>query len=112
MGMDLRLPCDVGEVSDGFHTFSELYDHRCALFVALANRCKGLAWKSWLHADGTMFEGPDRWFIAGLRLHSGDITYHLPGEYWDRLKVKEKERAPEWDGHTPADVVERILDWA
>lgn len=112
MGTELRLPCEVGEVSDGFHTFNELYEHRQALFVALANRCKGLAWKSRFHADGRMFGGPEDWFVAGLRLHSGDITYHLEGRFWDGLKVPELERAPEWDGHTPSDVVARILDWA
>lgn len=112
MGTELRLPCDVGEVSDGFHTFNELYEHRQTLFVALANRVPTKAWKSRLHADGTMFEGPEGWFIAGLHLPDGDITYHLEGRFWDLLRVEEMERAPEWDGHTPADVVKRIKEWA
>ena len=112
MSNELRLPCDVGDVSDGFHTFNELYDHRQTLFVALANRVSTKAWKSRLHADGTMFEGPEDWFIAGLRLPSGDITYHLEGRFWDLLRVEELECAPEWDGHTPEDVVTRIRDWA
>ena len=57
-------------VSDGYHTFKELYSHRVKLFVALLNTLESLhyrinypskCWKSKLHADGTMFDG---WFIA------------------------------------------------
>lgn len=36
------------------------------------------------------------------------ITYHLPAEDWDTLRVPELETAPEWDGHTSDDVLERI----
>jgi hypothetical protein len=37
------------------------------------------------------------------------ISYHLPDVAWGYVEwVKELEKAPEWDGHTPADVVDRI----
>jgi hypothetical protein len=63
-------------------------------------------WKSKLHADGTMFDG---WFIAGIGKAMGEqITYHLPLKYWDECEGKELEHAPEWDGHTPAEVLERL----
>lgn len=102
---NLVLPCDVQDVSDGYHTFRELYEHRCLLYILVLTLNEYKAWKSKLHDDGTMYDG---WFIAGFELKSGPITYHLPIEYWDLARVKEIERAPKWDGHTPADVVHRL----
>jgi hypothetical protein len=107
---------DTNKISDGYHTFGELYDHRIALFIALCNighdwkdsgeKHSFEAWKSKLHHDGTMFAG---WYIAGIREGKGEqISYHLPMSTWDKLQVPERERAPEWDGHTPADVVKRL----
>ena len=64
------------------------------------------AWKSKLHHDGTMYEGM---FIVGVDTPQGQATYHYDVEpYWDMFWCKELERAPEWDGHTPDDAIERI----
>ncbi len=105
----LVLPCPVGQVSDGYHTFDELYDHRCLLFIALATTPSnaGHAWKSLKHSDGSEWEG---WFIAGLNLRNDTtITYHLPIKYWDLCFALETlDNAPEWDGHTSQDVLERL----
>jgi hypothetical protein len=111
------------EVSDGYHTFDELYEHRIALYIAL---CRGLAsiqaisdmaggfmtkdyyiWRSKLHADGSSFEG---WFILGIDKEAGEqITYHLPLSRWDETDFAETlDNAPEWDGHTPQDVINRL----
>jgi hypothetical protein len=105
----LILPCPVGEVSDGFHTFHELYDHRQNLFVVLMNSYPDLSWKSRLHEDGTMYAGD--WFIAGMHLPTGDVSYHLEGRFWDMARVKALDRAPAWDGHTPEDVLVRLASW-
>lgn len=94
-----------GEISDGYHTFNELYEHRHALFAVACHFLGG--WKSKLHQDGTMFPG---WFIAGLTTCDGPATYHLPLRLWDAFPGRERERAPEWDGHTAGDVVTRL--WA
>ena len=106
----LHLPCPVEQVSDGYHTFAELYEHRVALFLALA-QALGTGWRSLLHADGTSFEG---WFIAGLSLPVvGEITYHLPIAMWKQSGfIHTCEKAPSWDGHTPNNVVERLLLYA
>ena len=106
---------NANDVSDGYHTFGELYDHRVALFIALCNEihylceeCGGLepCWKSKLHHDGTSYDG---WFIAGIHKEKGEqISYHLPMKVWDDLNAPELDKAPEWDGHTPADVLERV----
>ena len=96
----------VGEVSDGCHTFNELYHHRAILFSVICNANPDKAWKSKLHDTGDMFEGM---FIVGIETEEGQATYHYDIEpYWDMFKVKELERAPKWDGHTPEQAIERI----
>lgn len=102
---------NVGNISDGYHTFDELYDHRIALYVALIKSNPGLSWKSKVHADGKGFGG---WFIVGMELPGiGQISYHLPNGYWDDVPAKVLEKGLGWDGHTPKDVVKRLLqfDW-
>lgn len=104
----LTIECETGSVSDGYHTFDELYDHRCLLFAALTQARPHASWKSRLHSDGEAWEG---WFIAGMDLNGKPITYHLPEKYWDLCKGDERTRAPEWDGHTSADVLVRLTGW-
>ena len=95
-----------GETSDGYHTFNELYHHRAVLFSVVVAANSNRAWKSKLHHDGTMYEGM---FIVGVDTPQGQATYHYDVEpYWDMFWCKELERAPEWDGHTPDDAIERI----
>lgn len=93
---------DMGEVSDGDHTFNELYMHRTTLFNIILCQNKDNAWKSKLHYDGTMF---DDYFIAGVTTPEGEYTYHQHMDYWDKFDVEERERAPEWDGHKSEDIV-------
>lgn len=101
--------CDTGRVSDGFHTFNELYDHRNALFITLLRFVAPLAWKSRLHSDGTRFEG---FFVAGVFHNKGlQITYHLPDSLWEQLFfVPELVKAPEYDGHSSHDVIQRLVN--
>ena len=110
MGM-LTIECDTGKASDGYHTFDDLYDHRCHLFVALMRSNPSIAWRANNHEDGTMFDG---WFVAGMHLPSGDISYHLPVAMWetlDGLQIATSNKAPKWDGHTAADTVNRLAAW-
>ena len=94
-----------GSTSDGYHTFDELYEHRTVLFSVICNSHTDLAWKSRHHHDGTMF---DDMFIVGIQTPAGPCTYHCENRYWDLFHVKELDNAPEWDGHTPEDVLIRI----
>lgn len=95
-----------GKTSDGYHTFDELYHHRAVLFSVIVSQFPRLAWKAKLHADGTMYDGM---FIVGLNTPNGQATYHYDLDpYWNMFKCMELERAPEWDGHTPAQAIERI----
>lgn len=96
----------IGNLSDGYHTFNELYHHRAILFSMICNSMPEKAWKSKLHDSGDMYEGM---FIVGIETPEGQATYHYDIEpYWDMFKVKELEKAPNWDGHTPQDAIERI----
>ena len=52
MDNKITLPCDVSEVSDGYHTFAELYDHRCLLWVNVLHAHKDKAFKTWRNDTG------------------------------------------------------------
>lgn len=107
----IMILCKPGEVFDGYHTFDELYEHRCTLFVALMKAHPDRSWISTKHHDGSEWDG---WFIAGMRLPMGDVTYHLPAGMWSLACATGAtcmERGHLWDGHTSADVVKRIQAW-
>lgn len=96
----------IGNISDGYHTFNELYHHRAVLFSVICSQFKSKAWKSKFHDDGTMYDGM---FIVGIDTPNGQATYHYDIDpYWDMYNVPELTRAPKWDGHTPSDAIERI----
>jgi len=107
----LEIPkSGIGDVSDGYHTFNELYHHRAVLFALICNQNKELAWKSKSHHDGTMFENM---FIVGINTPYGQATYHYDvNPYWNIFHVKEVEFAPEWDGHTSDQAISRIKKMA
>lgn len=92
-------------ISDGYHTFGQLYYQRCVLFATICNQNKDISWKSKKHADDSMYEN---YFIVGIETPKGNYTYHYEMKYWDLFKVKELDNAPEWDGHTEEDVLERL----
>lgn len=91
----------ISEFSDEYHSFHELYEQRLYLTVLAFNSNPLKAWKSKQHDDGSMFPG---YFIVGITTDLGDFTYHYKLEAWDLFKIKEIIAAPEWDGHTAADV--------
>jgi hypothetical protein len=96
------------EVSDGYHTFDELYEHRIVLFIALCKAYHPPVWCSVFHSDGTQYGD---WFILGIGKEKGkQITYHLPAKYWSEVCefAEVLEKAPEFDGHTSQDVLERL----
>lgn len=104
------IQVQADNVSDGFHTMHELYQHRMALNIALFN-----SWdlyqdiqvmKSKLHHDGTMFDG---YFVVMAITPAGQISYHYTLKHWDKFKIPEVERTPEWDGHSSIQVIERLM---
>lgn len=95
------------EVSDGYHTFKELYLHRILLFIALCNLQPDQCHKT--HKNFEKQEWPG-WFI--LVLHhpiAGQISYHIPDKYWDNVRCKSVEWNFTYDGHNSSDVLDRLL---
>lgn len=99
-----------GDASDGYHTFNELYDHRAKLFSVVVAAFSNIAWKSKRHSDGSMYEGM---FIVGIDTPHGQATYHYEIEpYWELFRCSELPKAPEFDGHTPTQAIDRIASLA
>lgn len=126
ISLNLKTIEDKVSISDGYHTFDELYDHRITLYIAL---CKSkqeykyygdarnhvnpkyagekIVWRSKLHSDGTSYKG---WFLLGIHTEKGkQITYHIPLKRWKETDFAQTlTKAPKFDGHTSQDVLERI----
>lgn len=96
------------EISDGHHTFGELYYHRAVLFSVICNTFKEKSWKSKVHSDGAAPFGDPDMFIVGVDTAEGQYTYHYHMEYWDLFRCDELILGKEWDGHKPEDVT-RLL---
>ena len=99
---------EIGDVSDGFHTFNGLYEQRMILFAALVKTYKNKAWKSYRHEDGEYCFGGG-WFIVGIDTPEGGYTYHYENKYWDMFDCIDLPRAKHWDGHTEADAETRLM---
>lgn len=104
---------DIGELSDGYHTYNELYEFRkmynAALFNEWAMSGKYNVHKSTKHNDGGDCFGGG-WFIVVAMLPKGQITNHYKIEDWDLFKIPVHDKALfEYDGHNGNDVIERIM---
>lgn len=93
---------DVEKISDGYHTFADLYEQRLILSAALAKN-NPHAWKSKRHEDGSVPFGGG-WFIMGFDTDEGCYTYHYELKDWDLFQCKELDKGKPWDGHTSKDV--------
>jgi len=102
-----------GKVSDGYHTFDELYECRHVLWVKLCELAEAMGAngvkviRARKHSDGSGYEG---WFLLMMVYPDGrQLSFHLPYKYWDKCNFATTlGRAPEFDGHTTADVIERL----
>ena len=109
--VSLQQEQDMGEVSDGYHTFNELYYYRMLYNAAFFNLLpKNLVHKSKRHHTGEECFGGG-WFIVMANLPTGQISNHYELKDWDLFKVPEKEFADEWDGHTPQEAAERLYKY-
>lgn len=124
---------DTNLITDGYHTFNELYEFRkmynAVLFNSWAKEYMlkeqqikngftqaNMAFplydvhKSWKHYDGEWcFEQEKVWFIVSAMLPTGLISNHYKAEDWDLFKVPEVEKALfKFDGHTAQDVLTRL----
>lgn len=100
-------PTGIEDVSDGYHTFRQLYYQRMMLFATIVKQNKDRAWKSLRHEDGELcFDGG--WFIVGIDTPEGSYTYHYEDSYFSLFDCEELECGKHWDGHTEEDVT-RLL---
>lgn len=112
---DFQIYDSFEDVTDGYHTFNELYDYRM-IYNALWFNELALSHpeyqihKSWKHADGQDCFGGG-WFIVMAELPTGQISNHYESKYWDMFKIPEKEKSNKWDGHTPKDAYERMKNY-
>lgn len=105
-GETVMVEADRKDVSDGIHNIDELYAHRCACFIAFAAMRPQESW--WATAD------EEGWLLVGIRLPSGDVSYHVPPT--ERAVVEASgiprlPKAPPFDGHSSDDVLQRIRAW-
>ena len=98
---------EIDDVSDGFHTFRQLYYQRMMLFATIVKQNKDKAWKSLRHEDGELCFGGG-WFIVGIDTPEGSYTYHYEDNFYSLFDCIELERGKHWDGHTEKDVT-RLL---
>lgn len=102
---------DTNDISDGYHTFNELYEFRKVYNAVLFNQWakQGIfnVHKSKKHHDGELCFGGG-WFIVSASLPAGQISNHYELKNWDLFKCEERETADIWDGHTAQDVIKRL----
>lgn len=103
---------DTNKISDGYHTFEELYEFRKVFNAALFNEWSKqglyLTHKSWKHNDGEDCFGGG-WFIVVAMLPTGQISNHYEAKDWDLFKISIADVAQyPFDGHTPQDVLTRV----
>lgn len=106
---------EFGEVSDGYHTFKELYEFRLLYNAAFFNELYRShqqydVYKSWRHSDGReCFDGG--WFIVMTQLPTGQISNHYEAKDWPLFDIGEYDKAAKWDGHTAQDAAKRLRNY-
>lgn len=104
---EMDNPDNTDNISDGYHTFDELYYQRMMLtktvaLAAITNFDKDTVYRSKLHSDGTMYKD---FFIVVFNTPEGNFSYHYHIMYWGVFDfLKELPNAEEFDGHTWKDV--------
>jgi hypothetical protein len=114
------------DISDGYHTFGELYEHRHALFLTLLevnrqlnNAAGGFeAWWTRRHHPNNdpMFdlEGMPG-ILVGFELSTGSVQYHMPARFIPALEhiAFEILHGPYYDGTaSPENAVKAMMDFA
>ena len=105
---------DISKLSDGYHSFEELYEFRkvynAALFNEWAKKDLHQVHKSKRHNDGERCFGGGQFIVVAI-LPTGQISNHYENKDWELFDVKEEEKALfPFDGHTSSDVLLRLKD--
>lgn len=103
--MSITIPLSEEQtrnISDGHHTFEELYAHRSLLFIKLA-----------IHVPYHTFWRPHYagWPVLFIETPAGQISYHFPEKYLPLVEANiERDDNHAWDGHTSSDVLKRLAE--
>lgn len=90
------------DISDGYHTFDELYEHRNLLFMNLC--VLDPQFSCWKRDPGT-----PGWFILYWESPSGQISYHIQERLLPLIEARVREdQNKKWDGHASQDVTFRL----
>jgi hypothetical protein len=102
--MTKKFEIKGNDISDGYHTFDELYEHRCLLYLNLCLMMPHLCvWK----------KDYETWFCLYLNTMHGQISYHIPDKFMFMVNGKiRRDDEFKWDGHTSAEVAARLLEIA
>lgn len=102
---------DRGDISDGYHTFEELYQHRHLLYLSLCIKYREYCYYTFTNADGSSWED---WFLLVLNHPKiKQISYHLPIELVDFctiVNIEFRNKCDDYDGYTSNDVLDRLED--
>lgn len=101
-----------GKITDGYHSFDELYEYRklynALLFNEWYKQGKYDVHKSKRHFDGEECFGGDYFIVVAL-LPLGQISNHYKMQDWKLFDIQEHEKALfPFDGHTSNDVIHRL----
>ncbi|GHV21870.1 hypothetical protein FACS189428_2990 [Clostridia bacterium] len=102
---------ETGKISDGYHTFDQLYDHRCLNFIAFVKNAGLPVFRTTVNFEG---QPQGDWFI--LYTDATDkmkqISYHLPMKYWVLCEFAETTpKVHVFDKHNGEDVLARIREY-
>lgn len=116
--VNARADKSLDELSDGYHTFKQLYDQRALLLAVLMSTDYNgenifHCWKSLKHNDPNFPMYEDMFIVGGTLPHvyNGDFTFHIDIGWWYKFKVEILDKAPEYDGHSVEDVMDRICEY-
>lgn len=103
-----------GKITDGYHTFDELYDYRMLYSAAFFNYLAYLPGNpynvhiSFRTPDGEYWDN-GHWFIVVANLPTGQVSeYYKVSDLYFFEYVPIRSRIDVWVDHTPEDAKERI----
>lgn len=109
-------------MSDGWHTFEELYNYRALYNAGLVNM---IAWAKKYTVGPKAFDGIDvikskkhfggepcydgEYFVVMIKTPWGQISNHYKLEHWNKFVCRSTKTGWKWDGHTMKESNERLM---
>ena len=97
-----------GEISDGYHTFNELYKHRNWLFINFCYMCQ-----LYHHNTVYRYKTEEGWFVLMVTASNDKVqmSYHLPIDLWEYcdFALDDATASKIFNGHNSADVLAILM---